>query len=417
MNKTVYMISTMFYPSIGGVENHIYFISKYLVNNGYEVKIIKPSIGEETKVSLLDNIEVHTVGIGTKDEKVKYDKYKERSKGSNLGFLYGYLRKNYFNKFYKEVYSYIENNIKNGNNNEVIIHQHDFISSIRLSKRLSKKYNIIFTNHTGEFLFLKKLPFSNTIIKQLTKHFSYIIVPSDELAAFNGIRDKKTFKYIPNGVDMELFSQKSNDEINEIKGKYNINEEKIIVLCPRRWAPTKGIIYLIKAIKLLKDRSLDDKAQFIFVGNDYSDYEEYAEEIRKYISDNEIGKNIKLMGNIDSKKMSEVIACTNIVVLPSLMEAVSLSALEAMACSKIILSTNVGGFPQIIENNINGIMVNPASEQELAEELEKLLTNIDGYKKMGINAYEFVKGKYSWNNIGERTEEVYNNFTNKIGDI
>ncbi len=225
MNKTVYMISTMFYPSIGGVENHIYFISKYLVNNGYEVKIIKPSIGEETKVSLLDNIEVHTVGIGTKDEKVKYDKYKERSKGSNLGFLYGYLRKNYFNKFYKEVYSYIENNIKNGNNNEVIIHQHDFISSIRLSKRLSKKYNIIFTNHTGEFLFLKKLPFSNTIIKQLTKHFSYIIAPSDELAAFNGIRDKNG-DFIAR-MDADDYSYPTRFE----KQVEYLNENKDISLC------------------------------------------------------------------------------------------------------------------------------------------------------------------------------------------
>lgn len=416
MNKIVYMISTMFYPSIGGVENHIYFISKYLVNNGYCVKIINPSIGEDTNINILNDIEVHTVGIGTKDDKLKYDKYKEKSKGSNLGFIYGYLRKNYFNRFYKEAYSYIENDIKNNNSKEIIIHQHDFISSIRLSKKLARKYKIIFTNHTGEFLFLKKLPFSSLIIKKLTNHFSYIIAPSDELASFHGIRDNNTFKYIPNGVDMELFSKKDEADIKYIKRKYEIKENKLTVLCPRRWAPTKGIIYLIKAINILKEKSLDEKAQFVFVGNDYSDYEEYVEEIKAYIYDKKIERNLKFMGNVDSNKMAELIACSDIVVLPSLMEAVSLSALEAMASGKIILSTNVGGFPQIINNNVNGIMVNPANSQEIADSLEDILSNIDEYKKIGLNAYEFVKDEYSWDNIGKKTERIYEDFLNILGD-
>ena len=43
---------------------------------------------------------------------------------------------------------------------------------------------MIFTNHTGEFLFLKKLPLNRIVIKHLTKHFKYIISPSEELNQF-----------------------------------------------------------------------------------------------------------------------------------------------------------------------------------------------------------------------------------------
>ena len=78
---------------------------------------------------------------------------------------------------------------------------------------LAKKYKVIFTNHTGEYLFLKKIPIINNIlIKILTNHFSYIIGLVIKSSDFEKIRNKKTFCYLPNGVHTERFFMVSSEQ-------------------------------------------------------------------------------------------------------------------------------------------------------------------------------------------------------------
>ena len=411
MKKTVYMISSMFFPSIGGVENHIYFISKNLVKKGFDVKIIHPVLGEKSNIEILDGIEIHNIGVGNEKDKKKYHNLKLKSNGGKLSFIYGYLRKYMYNNFAEDIYKYIEADIEKNNIKNFIFHQHDFISSMKLSKKISKKYKIIFTNHTGEYLFLRKIPFNKIIIKFLTKQFSYIIAPSDELASFNDIRHPNTFKFIPNGVDLDVFKEKDKWEIDKIKIKYNIDKDKISVLCPRRWAPTKGVIYLIKAIALLKKAEMKN-VSFIFVGNDYNDYPEYKKEIDDIINFENLHSYINLLGNVKADEMADLINCSDIVVLPSIMEAVSLSALEAMACNKIIIATDVGGFPQIINDGENGFMIPHSNEKELSSKLMYIINNISDFEFIGKNAGVFARNNYSWDSIADETIKIYNNYTN-----
>lgn len=414
MQKVVYMITTLFYPSIGGVENHIYNLSKNLVNLGYIVKIINPVINlGENEIYCLEDIEVNRISVGNKRDFKKYISYKKNSKGSFIGYFYGYKRKSYYNKFSEQVYKYMINDIKNQKNSQIIIHQHDFISSIKLSKKLAKEYNVIFTNHTGEFLFLKKLPLSNIIIKQLTKHFKYILAPSNELAAFEEIRDKKTYKFITNGVDIEKFRPVNEADKKNLRLKYNIPQDKIVIFCPRRWAPTKGIIYLIKAIEMLNDEKKKNLV-FVFAGNECKDYPEYVEEINKEIN-KEINQscangNIILMGDVEYNKINELMKLSDIVVFPSLMEAISLAALEAMSCSKIVIATNVGGFKQIIVNEKTGFLVEAKNEKQLSSIIDDIAKNFSQYWDVGRNARKFVELGYSWNNITKQVSNIYENY-------
>lgn len=413
--KVIYMISTLFYPSIGGVENHIYNLSKTLIeNNKVIVKVLKPTLKlEKNHIYNLDGIEVHEIAIGNIEDSKKYENYKKKSKGNILGFFYGYKRKAFFNKYSTILNEYIENDIKKENKN-FIIHQHDFISSIVLSKKLSKKYKVVFTNHTGEYLFLKKIPIiNNMIIKFLTKHFSYIIGPSDELADFRNIRKNSEFCYLPNGVDIDRFNQINPVEKNNMRKKLKIDENEIVVFSPRRWAPTKGIIYLVQAINELKENK---KLKFYFAGNDYSDYPEYRKEILEYIKNNKLEKRIQFLGNVDYQEIDKYYKVSDVVVLPSLMEAVSLGALEAMSCGKIMIGTTVGGFPQIITNNMNGILVEPKNVKELVKVLQNISNDLDKYSNLGEEARKFVEKQYSWKKISEETLEIYNNNLNILGE-
>lgn len=409
MKKVVYMLTTVFYPSIGGRESHIHNISKELVKNGDIVKIINPVINlEKTSIEILDGIEVHKIKIGDLKSEEKYLKYKNKSNGLT-GYLSGYLRKNFYNKFYRIITNYIESDIKHNNykKENIVMHQHDFISGYKISKELSRKYKMIFTNHTGEFLFLKKLPFNKVIIKELTKHFKYIISPSEELNKFHGIRDEGTFSYIPNGVDLNDFYVANDEEIRKNRLRFGINEGKCIILCPRRWAPTKGIIYLIKAINILKKSDISEKIEFIFIGNDYEDYPEYKSKIMNFINENNLNHYIKLLGNIEYDKMNRVTQASDIIVIPSLMEAVSLSMLESMACGKIVIGSNTGGIPEVIEDNENGFLFTKGDEVSLANKLYNIISEGNNLDYIRKNARQTVEMSYSWKKITYKVEKIY----------
>ncbi|MBE6077740.1 MAG: glycosyltransferase family 4 protein [Clostridium lundense] len=413
MKKIVYMITTLFYPSIGGVENHVYNLSKELVKKDIIVKVINPVINlGKNDIYDLEGIEVHKITVGNNEDERKYLKYKSKSKQNLFGFFNGYKRKCYYNKFSNDVYEYILKDIQLERPDKFILHQHDFISSIKLSKKLSKKYNIIFTNHTGEFLFLKKLPFSNSIIKKLTSHFKFIIAPSNELADFKDIRNENTYSFLSNGVDVEKFLPVIEIEKNNLRDKYNIPKDKVVVICPRRWAPTKGVIYLVKAIDILINKYNIHNISFVFAGNDYLDYPEYRDEILNIIKNKSLREYVYLQGNIDYKIMNELIKMSDIVAIPSLMEAISLSALEGMACGKIIIGTNVGGFPQIIQNTETGFLVEPEDEEKLAQIIKDVSSGVYNNIKICEKAREFVEVKYSWSFICSNTINIYDKFWN-----
>lgn len=410
------MISSLFYPSIGGVENHIYNLSKTLMlnNENLFVKILKPVINlKNNNIYFIDGIEVHEISVGNDRDEEIYNNFKEKSKGNLIGFFYGYRRKSFFNRYRNEIYQYIEKEIQK-EKQKFIIHQHDFISNIMLSKMLAKKYKVIFTNHTGEYLFLKKIPIINNIlIKILTNHFSYIIGPSDELSDFEKIRNKKTFCYLPNGVDTERFFMVSSEQKLNLRKEMSISEDEIIVFSPRRWAPTKGIIYLVKAIKEIMNQT-DKNIKFYFAGNDYGDYKEYRQEILNYIDENNLKKYIVFLGNVDYQKIDFYYKISDVVILPSLMEAVSLGALEAMSCGKIMIGTKVGGFPQIITSGENGVLIESKNEKEVTEIILKVSENLARYENMGVNARKFVEVNYSWNEIARKTMEIYSEFYNEF---
>jgi hypothetical protein len=403
------MLTTVFYPSIGGRESHIHNISKELIKQGYTVKIIFPTIGEgQDEIYTLDGIEVHKLSLGNSKDQQKYEGYKKKSKGM-IGYLSGYLRKYYYNRFCKQVEAYIEKDRMHSkaNQDEVLIHQHDFISGVKLSKKLAKRYPIVFTNHTGEFLFLKKLPFNELFIRYLTSHFDYVISPSTELNQFKGVREEGSYTYLPNGVDVEIFSPVEREEKSMLRGKYNLPQNQIVLLCPRRWAPTKGILYLAKAMAIMVKTFEVNDFVVAFAGNDYEDYPEYKKEVQGILVKEQLQKHVMLLGNLPYDQMQEITKACDAVIIPSLMEAVSLSMLEAMACGKIVVGSNTGGIPEVIVDGENGYLVPKANEKELAKTLVRVVKTFENLDNIQQKAVQTVEKDYTWKVITKQVEEIY----------
>ena len=188
---------------------------------------------------------------------------------------------------------------------------------------------------------------------------------------------------------------------------------EFVILCPRRWAPTKGIIYLAKAIKLL-DGELPRNVVFLFAGSDYEGYQEYRKKVNSILSS--CSAKVRNLGNLDQLTLRNFYQISDLTVIPSLMEATSLAALEAMACGCPILSTNVGGMPEIIREDYNGWMVEPMSDVVLAnkiKELYEILKNQRRKREIRKNCREFVVEQYDWGRIAEKTVEIYNKLMEK----
>lgn len=396
------MLTSFFLPTIGGVESHIYNLSKELIEKGHQVIIVHTILHqnkEKYERLNIDGIDVHRLFIKSPDFKINLP-FKKTVKSTS--YVNGFLRKIRSVFYSKKIADWIESIDRE---NEIdLIHQHDFISNLFTTKILADKYPIILTNHTGEFLLLNKYFLSKCVLKYLLRHLSYLIGPSKELCEIP-FRYNIKVRYIENGVNIDKFIPISEQNKRQLRIDLGHDENEKMVLCARRWAPTKGVIYFVKAIEQIVSEFKNVK--FLISGNEYKGYPEYTNSILEYIEKKRLEKYIVLLGDIPHKDMHKYYQIADIVVLPSLMEATSLAGLEAMSCEKPLVGSDVGGIPEIIEDGKTGYLVEAKNEDALACAILKLLRNPQHIDLMGKNARKKVEKEFSWNIIADKTIKVY----------
>ncbi|MFB1052063.1 glycosyltransferase [Paraliobacillus sp. JSM ZJ581] len=185
---------------------------------------------------------------------------------------------------------------------------------------------------------------------------------------------------IYNGVDFKKF-----DVYRKIKKKiYNIS-------FVGRFTEQKGIRYLMEAINDLKSN-----LHFHIYGE--GELENY---INDYIKKNQLN-NVKLMGYSDN--VGEVFKDTDLLIAPSINEGLPYTLVEAINCGVPIISTNVGGIPEIVEHGRNGLLIKPSSTTALVNALEEV-------KKMDISSFSkesiVISKKFSVKSMVESVEMVY----------
>jgi glycosyltransferase involved in cell wall biosynthesis len=381
----VVMLSTDYLPNIGGIAAHIYHLSNALNKLGIEVVVLNPVKGTLYSVEkVLDgNVLRYLVTFPSKRNRVLRVWSRTRSILHALEFI-----ENDFGKF-------------------DILHQHDHMNSTFASNYYKGNAKWIWTNHTSGFLKDMDKKIKKNIIKFSYKGVKRIITASKERERITHelFGEDMTVDYIPNGVDIETF----NPDINVKREDYSLNNDDCVVLCPSRMVEVKGVIYLAKAVERLMKEKQDVKWKFLFVGSEpsYNTDQSYIEEVKKVLdSAHEIGC-IKYLGNVSIDKMPMLYSISDIVVMPSLMEAVSLSALETMSIGKPLIATNIGGFPDIITNNETGILVPPRDPESIVEALLLLSRNNKLAENISKNSKELVLKNYSWEKIAKRTLSIY----------
>jgi glycosyltransferase involved in cell wall biosynthesis len=109
-----------------------------------------------------------------------------------------------------------------------------------------------------------------------------------------------------------------------------------------------------------------------------------------------LSDNVQYVGFVDQKQMYSFLQRHHIMVMPSRMEAFGVAALEASACGRPVIASNVGGVPEVVQDGVTGILVPTENTDALAEAVIKLTQDVDLRERMGKAGYEFVKERYSW---------------------
>ncbi len=392
----------------GGSEKYYFELGELLKENGHEVAYFsmynEKNITTGDKEYFVESIDLN-VGSKLKALDVIYSKENAKKMEEALDDFKPDIV--HLNNFQRQLSASIVKVIKK-RNIPIVFTAHDVQAICPAITMLDGDMNICEACMGGKYMnCTKKTCIKNSKMKSLlgtiegyyyrnkkiyTNKIDYIITPS-EFYKDKFIKDginKTKIKAIHNSIDVNKYDVKTAD--------------KGYALYFGRLSKEKGILNLIEAFSKLKDGSL-------YIAGEGPE----KENIIEFIKNNKLEDRIKLLGFLNSEQMIEQISNCKFVVVPSIWyENCPYSVLETLAIGKPIIGANIGGIPELVNDNENGYIYYYNNVNELSEKMKKLFENDDIVKKFSKKSKELAKELYSKENYYNKLMEIYNDLLGGI---
>jgi len=367
MRLRVLMIVSYFHPVLGGSEQQALHLAAGLIKRGVHVSVLTRRIKGLPRFEQVMDIPVYR-SIRT----IQFNKL--------FGITY-ILSVFWFLYRKRNSYDIIHCHIAQGFHSIVAL----------LIKSLFKKKVIIKVAATGpisDFTMIKKVVFGDTFLNKLKSADRIITICSQsrQEALGQGI-PASSIIHIPNGVDIDYFKPLSSGEDKENK-----------VIFIGRLDAMKGVHVLLKAFKQLRDEGLQACLNIIGDGPDRDKYESMARDM-------DLNNSVNFSGEI--KEVVSFLRKSTMFVLPSLSEGLSNVLLESMACALPVVATRVGGNTDLIQDGMNGILVDSENPGQLSEAMMNILKDKILAKQLGAAARKTVERNYSINHIIDKYVKLY----------
>jgi glycosyltransferase involved in cell wall biosynthesis len=204
-----------------------------------------------------------------------------------------------------------------------------------------------------------------------------------------------------NGVDVELFRPLTNFE--NILSKYDLHRYDKIILSVGRVQKGKGQWRMLRCLPKIVQRW--PKLVYLNAGTVYD--ADYLQRLIEMASSLGVSQSVKFLGAIPSEDLVGLINLADLCVHPSTREAFGLAVAEEMACGKAVVAFNIDAIPEIVENGIDGILVEPSSGDSLVGPILNLLDHQDLAKRIGSVARSKIVSKFTWNETAATLEKTY----------
>ncbi|MDP2812111.1 MAG: glycosyltransferase family 4 protein [bacterium] len=245
----------------------------------------------------------------------------------------------------------------------------------------------------------------NSKIARLKKRRQKILVSANKVIAVSHFMamvaqkigvDKNKIKIIYNSIDFIKDNTVDLDKVEQIKKQYGQNAKLIVSAC--RLTSWKGIDGIIKSLPNIRQKIGDVNFLILGDGPEMENLKNLADKLG-------LASNVYFLGIIKHSEVINYFKAANLFILNTNYEGLSHTLLEAIKAGAPIITTDVGGNPEVIENNKNGLLISYNNQAELIDAVIKMLSD----ERLATNlANEATKvlPKFNWDNIISETVKL-----------
>jgi glycosyltransferase involved in cell wall biosynthesis len=352
-----------FPPEVGGLESHAYYLCRELARMGHDVTMItSASLPGVAREESMDGVRVLRTW------------FPSRATTGWIAHTAGTI----------PTYMRVARDAD-------ILHAQTFASAppAMLAKaRWGKPF--VLTLHTSHFLRLAKKPVWQPILRRIIRSADWLLAASAEIRDVAlGLEPRDQAEALTNGVDTSMF--------RPVEPALAPRPAGFRIIVPRRLFEKNGVEYFVRAMPQLRGKH-DVEAIIVGDGPLRAQLEGLARQLG-------VADAIHFMGARPNTEMPGLLASADLAVIPSLMEATSIAALEAMSCELPVAASRVGGLPEIVDDEV-GILFEPASPASLADAVSKLLAMPDR-SRLAARARQRVVESWSLERLAKRHLEIY----------
>lgn len=244
-----------------------------------------------------------------------------------------------------------------------------------------------------------KFPNYSLIHKNILKYNFYkvdqILCTSYALRKEINKYTKKNIALTPFGVDTNKFKP-STTEINK-------DNKPIIIGTIKTLEENYGIEYLIRGFKILENQTPDLPLKLLIVGKGTQELS-----LKNLVEKLNIQSKVEFTGYINPDLIPKYHNMLDIAVFPSIEESFGVSVLEASACGKPVIVSNVGGLPEVVEDGKTGFIVEKENPDAIALALGKFIANPELRNEFGKNGRNKVIKEFNWDDSVKNMVSIYN---------
>lgn len=287
-----------------------------------------------------------------------------------------------------------------------IIHTHSSKAGIlgRWAGRLAGVPVILHTVHGFPFhrfqnvLVRSLYIFLERVTAYITDYLITICVSDLEKGLKNKIGEKRKYILLRDGIEIEKLTLSKREIIQIRKTELAISEKNLIVGMIACFKPQKSPLDFVRVASLVHTKV--PSCLFLLIGDGV-----LRKEIERFINRSNLTEVVKLLGW--EKDAWKLIPLFDICLLTSYWEGLPKFLLEAMACEKPIVATDVDGIPEVVKNGVNGFLLPPGNCEGIAEKVIFLLTDEKMREKMGKASRELLTEEFHIKNMVAQLDILY----------
>ncbi|MCG3215134.1 MAG: glycosyltransferase family 4 protein [Candidatus Heimdallarchaeota archaeon] len=378
----------------GGVELHAINLSKELVKQGHEVTFITGAIPECKEKYNIDGVEIRRLELCSL---IKSSYNPQKLNFSRQAF---FLMKALLSRQKKII----------ENESFDIFHGHVYSAGIAayiLAKKQSAKFiNTIhgsyykhwkqITKNRASSFFYRRM--ERSIAPYLAKKSDFQIHTdydfADTVKKWCKLETQNKIVTVLNGVDIKKFSPdiKPDPMFDQKKGPK--------IIATRRLVAKNGVIFLVRSFKEILKKF--PSAELFIIGD--GPEKQRLETESKLLG---IHRQTHFIGMVPNDRIPSFLAAADIVVVPSIVEASSISVLEAMSMKKPIVASNIPGIREISDYGKNCELVSPMNWEDLAKGITKLLNDEEKAEDLARLGFEESTKNFTWEKKAKEIEQLY----------